>query len=594
MKTFFYSIILFLTIILSSNLNAQTDVSLTSGADYSSVTCPLPAPMYVNISGLATNYNDVTDSISVKYFWGDGSDTTIVFDLIDGGITDNFYTTGATQATHNYYLPGTYTPMVVATGPDGNDDTLYLNSQTYSTGCVIIDGDSYRDNNSNCIFDVGDDTLQWVFMKVTDLSTSTVIAYACSDISGHYSLAMPSGTGSFSIEPVLFTCSTYDEVVCPITGSYTFSPTVDMSFDFALDCSGTGHELGVWISSWADVPGGTTGFGNIFGYNFSCSSVAGTMSVTLDPNVVYTGMLYGPPPTSITGSTLTWNHVFGAYSTPTSHNYLKFNLATLTTAPVLGTACFNASIDPLVGDIYVANNTDSWCGIIGGPYDPNNKEVMPAGIGVTGDVLPNTDFDYLINFQNCGTAEAINIYIIDTISSNLDMSTFQITGSSHLMNPIITGTNLVRFDFPNIHLIDSVANETLSHGWVSYHINSKSGLTDGTQITNTGHIYFDYNAAVVTNTTLNTINSFLSIDEIPSAIENTLFPNPATNNAVIRFENNVSGVLYLVDAMGKQVKSIEVKNTNEIQISLQDLPSGFYGLTMPGIELKQNRLQIIK
>jgi len=306
-------------------------------------------------------------------------------------------------------------------------------------------------------------------------------------------------------------------------------------------------------------------------------------------------MIYGPPPTTILGNTLIWNHVFSGVLGSNHAILVKFYLQTLTTASVLDTACFNSSVGPIAGDLMPANNVLNWCTPIGGPYDPNNKEVMPIGIGATGNVLPETDFIYTINFQNTGTAPAINVFIMDTISSNLDMSTLQIFGSSHTMNPEITGTNIVRFDFPSINLIDSVANEPLSHGWVTYRIKAKPGLANSTQIKNTAHIYFDYNPAIITNTTLNTIDISLGLkEEVNASMSNVLFPNPATNMVTVQFENYVSGNLILVDVTGRQVKSMNVYKVKEIQFSLNDIPAGFYGIVLPGVALKQNRLQVIK
>jgi hypothetical protein len=60
-------------------------------------------------------------------------------------------------------------------------------------------------------------------------------------------------------------------------------------------------------------------------------------------------------------------------------------------------------------------------------------------------------------------------------------------------------------------LPDSHINEPASHGWLMYRIKLKDNLALGTQITNTASIYFDYNAPVVTNTTLNTFDLVASV-----------------------------------------------------------------------------------
>lgn len=587
MKKLLHSSLLLLTVLFAGSLKAQTTIS-TTVVDSMSYYCPLPASSFLSGWGTTTGYNDVTDNITVQIFWGDGQDTTFIADLYDGGmLVDNFYI----WANHSYTMAGTFTPMVISTGPDGNDDTAYCNPLTFSASCIMLDGYAYEDNNANCVFDGGDMPLQWITVKITDVSTSAVVGWGCTDATGHYVTWVPSGSTSYEITAY---SGAYNTVVCPSAGSYTFVPSGSMSFDFGLACTTTGHDLSVWAESWTDVPGGTSGFGYVHASNYSCIPVTGTITVTLDPNVTYTGMIMGAAPTSVVGNVLTWTHAFDAWPLSTSTTYLQYSTSTLTTAPVLGTAFFSASIDPLSGDVNTTNNSTAWTDIIGGPYDPNSKEVLPAGVGATGNVAPNTDFDYIIHFQNCGTAEAINIYIMDTISSNLDMSTFQVTGSSHAMTPIING-NIIRFDFPSIHLIDSVANEPLSHGWLSYHIQSNSGLANGTQIKNTAHIYFDYNPAVVTNTTLNTIDISMGAQElVVEANNNTLFPNPATNNFTVQFDEAVTGTLFMLDASGKTVKQINLNAEKSVVISTIELESGFYALSMPGVVLKQNRIQVIK
>jgi len=55
-----------------------------------------------------------------------------------------------------------------------------------------------------------------------------------------------------------------------------------------------------------------------------------------------------------------------------------------------------------------------------------------------------------------------------------------------------------------LKLPDSTDNLRGSTGYIAYNIGPKAGLIPGTRITNDAGIYFDYNPAVVTNTTVNT------------------------------------------------------------------------------------------
>ena len=76
--------------------------------------------------------------------------------------------------------------------------------------------------------------------------------------------------------------------------------------------------------------------------------------------------------------------------------------------------------------------------------------------------------------------------------------------------------------------------------------------------------------------------------------KNLLFPNPANTNFTVQFEKPVTGILFLVDAMGKMVKQVQLNIASLVVIPTTDLESGFYAVSIPGMELKQNRLQVIK
>jgi uncharacterized repeat protein (TIGR01451 family) len=591
-KLLLTSSLLILALMVSFSGKAQTSVNISWVADSSNNFQYCPPPVGINLIayGDATGYNNVTDSMNMHIFWGDGTDTLFWADLFNNGASDYFFT----STPHNYTMAGQFFVTVVATGPDGNDDTLTYGPITVSSGCVTVDGYCYQDNNSNCVFDAGDDTLAGVPLIIEN-SGGALTGYTYTNAHGYYSTSIPSGLTGLTIEPSLYWSGTYNTVSCPVAGNYTFNSSGNASFNFGMTCTSSNYDLYAHHSISGVGAPGSNAFLSIYAGNNSCTSVAGTVTLVLDPNVSYVGMISGPAPSSVTGNTLTWNTNFTGGSYWGYSFYAKLDIYTSTSATILTPACFTVSIAPTAADLMPQNNSDNWCITIGGPYDPNNKEVIPAGVGATGDVAPNTEFTYTINFQNTGTAPAINVYVMDTISTNLDMSSFQVVASSHNMNPQFFDGNIVRFDFPNINLPDSNASEPLSHGWVTYRIKAKSGIANGSQISNTGHIYFDYNSAIVTNTTLNTIDIALGTNELNAmALSNTLFPNPAGNAVRVQFANAVSGNLSLVDLSGRVVKTLNVTNAETVIINLSDLSSGIYGIVMPGVELTQNRLQVIR
>ena len=74
---------------------------------------------------------------------------------------------------------------------------------------------------------------------------------------------------------------------------------------------------------------------------------------------------------------------------------------------------------------------------------------------------------------------------------------------------------MVEFNFDNILLPDSIVNEPGSHGYVKYGIKANAGLADFTAVQNTANIYFDFNPAIITNTTSNTL---VSLENYPLPI----------------------------------------------------------------------------
>ena len=145
-------------------------------------------------------------------------------------------------------------------------------------------------------------------------------------------------------------------------------------------------------------------------------------------------------------------------------------------------------------------------------YDPNDKQVQPLGIGAQNYTLINDEeLLYTIRFQNTGNDTAFNIIIADTLSAHFDHNSFRPIASSHPMSVYRYPSGLVEFKFNHILLPDSTTNEQASHGFVQYAIKAQQPIANNTYLANTAYIYFDYNPAVVTNTTEN-----LMVYELPN------------------------------------------------------------------------------
>jgi hypothetical protein len=249
-------------------------------------------------------------------------------------------------------------------------------------------------------------------------------------------------------------------------------------------------------------------------------------------------------------------------------------------------------IFPVAGDVHPADNSDTCFRVVVGSYDPNFKEVTPAGSGPTGRIPPATsELIYTVHFQNTGTFPAERVKVIDTLSSFVDPSSLELVDRSqpnYPMNMAVNG-NVVTFDFNPTWLPDSILNEPESHGYVSFRVNLLPGLPDNTTIANQAYIFFDLNEPVVTNTTLNTIDISLATHEQNRQLSLVnVYPNPSTGKIDVSFSlsetADVEFVMY--DILGKTILKTQSgllsmgKHVRQLDLGELQLTKGIYTLSV--------------
>lgn len=217
-----------------------------------------------------------------------------------------------------------------------------------------------------------------------------------------------------------------------------------------------------------------------------------------------------------------------------------------------------------------------------GSYDPNDKLATPLGFGAEHFILPESDLEYVVNFQNTGTAAAQNVVIRDTISGFLDPATIRMGASSHPMTWSLDGHGTLKVSFENINLPDSNANEAASHGFFSFKISQKPGLPLGTLIENQAAIYFDFNEPIITNTTFNRLQlDFLKTKDVAPAPGSRpsvkIRPNPITDYSLLEFENLPLGQrqFTLTNTLGATMQS-EFFSGQKFHFERRELPAGAY------------------
>jgi len=165
------------------------------------------------------------------------------------------------------------------------------------------------------------------------------------------------------------------------------------------------------------------------------------------------------------------------------------------------------------GNLTIADSV-IWQSVHACSWDPNDKTEL-IGEGADGIFTDDDDWlKYTIRFQNTGTDTAYNVQIQDHLSQLLDHPSLFVLGSSHeLTNLFIGPGGLATFEFDNILLPDSGADFLGSQGYVSFIIEPIDNIFHLDQPKNNAGIFFDFNSAVITNTTVNTyVNCAQNID----------------------------------------------------------------------------------
>lgn len=489
--------------------------------------------------------------------------------------------------TYYNYNCGSYTSPVC-----GCDSVTYQNycfaykagvKQFYSGPCandtsyVKICGYVYRDDNKNCSHDSTDAPLPNVRIDFNSSPAMSVYTNA----SGYYSIYLRKGTytatqnlnTSYSQFPL--------HQLCP-SGAITVNastPGVYCNNNF-YDTTNTCPDLSVKIGRSSNITPGYPSWKWIQYKNNGATAITGAVL-----KYRYLSGLTVLNTTSATysqsGNVITWNlGTIPAYST--GFKYAKFY--TPTSGISIGTTVVDSVwIEPISGDCHPNNNSATYNDTCTSSWDPNDKSTAQARWM---DTSVKT-LDYHIRFQNTGTAPAHNVVVTDDIDPNLDLTTLKINGYSHPMTFELEDNRRLTFEFANIMLPDSGTDYEASQGYINYSIDRKPSTPIGVDIKNTASIYFDFNDAVVTNTTINTLylKSSSSVQTLIDDVQITLFPNPVKESATLNVssDKNVKVSYNLYDINGRIIASEGESKSSlkfEKELSLKSLHTGFYILNV--------------
>lgn len=402
-----------------------------------------------------------------------------------------------------------------------------------NNGCASywnISGKVYSDLNNNCTPEINEPKLANLKLLLYD-SAGNLLQQTITGGGGIYSFDTDTGTYTYTIDtaniPVLVTCpaSVFQ------TSILTSVDSMDYDMDFGMQCK-PGFDVGVnaivitsgifrrAFNATVNIKAGD--MSNKYGLHCS-SGINGTVRVVINGDANYVSASPGSLIPVVNGDTLTYS--ISDFGSVDFNSDFRIIVQTDTFAILGSQICFDVTVTPIAGDINPLNNDLQSCFTVTSSYDPNEKSVYPANR--IDD--KNGSLTYTINFQNTGTAPALHIYILDTLDAAIDENSFELLAYSFEPQVQIIG-NVVRFNFPNINLSDSVTNEPASHGYVQYRVKLKDSLALGTLIANTSYIYFDFNSPVQTNTVIDTLTdcnniAAVNFSSLTLCYGDTLFAN---------------------------------------------------------------------
>ena len=157
-------------------------------------------------------------------------------------------------------------------------------------------------------------------------------------------------------------------------------------------------------------------------------------------------------------------------------------------------------------------------------WDPNEM-CGPVGYGDENYIADTKTMDYRILFENKkeATAPAYRIRISDELDPNVfDLSSVRFGGTSHegvqYDWKMTREGNKLLWDIEGIELPPNV-NAPEGEGYVTFSVDLKPDLPNGTQIKNKAAIIFDYNETIETNEFVNTLDKNEPVARMTSASE---------------------------------------------------------------------------
>ena len=388
--------------------------------------------------------------------------------------------------------------------------------------------------------------------------------------SGNYKVFTTDLTGNV-ITPSIIENPTFFNIT-PVNATISF-PNLNNNVttqDFCISAIGVKPDLEVIIVPRTPARPGFDATYDIIYRNKGNQTRSGNVNFTYNATLL-SGPIYSQTPTSSTPGNVNWSYVnLKPFETRKITVSLTVNAPTATPPVNIGQILnFTATIDPITGDLFPADNVFTLNQTVVGSFDPNEI------ICLQGDSLPIADANkkllYRINCENTGTFPTSQVVITDVIdATKYDISTLEV----------------LDYTIPGI---GEVVNNEFSwkcnpavlppggKGSILIRIAPKSGITVGTVVSQKANIFFDYNFPVVTNTASTTYTSLvLSIKDNDIDQSVGVYPNPAQDFVNVNATSNIK-TIEVFDVQGRVIQT-KIVSGNETKVDLTNNTKGIYFL----------------
>ncbi len=537
---------------------------------------PFPELYSVNCNDNNLTTLDVSQNPNLTYLYCRDNMITQLF--VKNG--NSFTTTVTDDYYYTYHFQYTGNPIEYICADDFEIDEINLRmpsnlSIAVNTYCSFTPGGSYNTIQGTVLFDgngngcdTNDHPYQYLNLNLTNSTneTSTVATENDGTYRFHFS-----GDGIYTLTPILENPNYFTVSPASVTVDFP-TDTSPFTQDFCITPNGTHNDVDVTL---LPITGARPGFDSSYKISYKNkgnTTLSGDISLIFNDDFMD---FVSANPTFATQSTnsLQWNYANLA-PFESREIIVTMNLNTPTDPFPLNADDvleFTTTITPIVADETMEDNTFTLSQIVVNSFDPNDKTCL-QGDQVTTDFIDKY-VDYMIRFENLGTANAINVVVKDVIDTSMfDPNSIIITNASHAVATKITNTNTVEFIFENINLpFDDASND----GYVTFKIKTLPTLVENDTFENEAEIYFDYNFPIDTNRMITTIENTLNTTNF-ELITIEIYPNPVKNVFTIETKETIA-LIQIYDIAGRIIQQNSYTGIrNRLEISTSKFTQGTY------------------